>query len=221
MKKRYTMNATKLLIMGIAAVIGLAGALYLCLSPQFRRQEIHKCATTNENWQTGTLTETEKAVQEFLPQKTELVRLAVWVNHQDDPASKGVLRLTVYDTQGHSLAVCDRETAGLTSGAWEWFDVNVKITVGETYYFSLEIIGEETSLTAVYRPLWLDRIEENVQYFYDGELIEGASAACQYCYRLPLTITEICIYTAFSLFFTFAVGELIYRAMRKRHKSER
>lgn len=93
----------------------------------------------------------------------------------------------------------------------------VELTVGETYYFSLETVGGgEVCSTAVYRPMHLDRIEENVRYFYGGELIGDASAACQYRYRLPLGKTEGCIYVTFCLFFAFAAGELLCRSVRKK-----
>lgn len=209
-------DVTKRLIMAAAGAAGLLAALYLCLAPSYRRQEIHKCATTNENWQTGPLTQTGKAVQEFVPQETQLMQIAVWVNRQDDLAADGMLRLTVYDAAGQNVAVCDRAVAELATNNWEWFDVNAKLAAGATYYFSLETVdGGEVCPTAVYRPLHLDRIEENVRYFYGGELIEGASAACQYRYRLPLGVLEVCVNTVFCLFFALAAGELICRVSKK------
>lgn len=215
MKKEKSRNRTRLTVMAAAGAIGIALALYLSLAGGFRRQEVHKCATTNENWQTGPITETEKVIQEFVPQEPELLQIAVWVNRQDNLAAEGKLRLTVYDGEGESFAVCEREVAGLVSNNWEWFDVGARLTVGETYFFSLETVdGGQVCPTAVYRPLHLDRIEENVRYFYGGELIGGASAACQYRYRLPLGITEACVYVAFSLFFAFAAGELLCRAVK-------
>ncbi len=219
MKREWRTDRTKLLIMAVAGVAGVAAAVYLCMSPQFRRQEIHKCATTNENWQTGPLTETAKAVQEFVPQESELMQIAVWVNRQDDSASEGMLRLTVYDGQGVSLAVCERPVAELTTNNWEWFDVGTELNVGQTYYFSMEATGGEVRPTAVYRPMHLDRIEENVRFLYGGEPVEGGSAACQYRYRLPLTVWEGVIYFMFCLFFAFAAGELVCRIVYK--ESER
>lgn len=227
MKKEQGPDRTRRLIMGVAGMIGLAAAVYLSMSPQFRRQEIHKCATTNENWQTGPLTEAAIAVQEFVPQESELMQIAVWVNRQDNSASEGMLRLTVYDGQGVGLAVCERPVAELTTNNWEWFDVGIELNVGQTYYFSmettfpletvfpLETIGGEVCPTAVYRPLHLDRIEENVRFLYGGEPVEGGSAACQYRYRMPLTVWEGVIYFTFSLFFAFAAGELVCRIVYK------
>ncbi|MDE6418974.1 MAG: hypothetical protein K2K87_00430, partial [Lachnospiraceae bacterium] len=55
MKKGQYRSRIELHIMAAAGMIGVALALFLCLSPQFRRQEVHKCATTNENWQSGPL----------------------------------------------------------------------------------------------------------------------------------------------------------------------
>ncbi|MDE7239685.1 MAG: hypothetical protein K2N41_08235 [Lachnospiraceae bacterium] len=215
MKKRQNRSRMELYVMAAAGMIGVALALLLCFSPQFRRQEVHKCATTNENWQSGPLTETQKAIQEFVPQEQELLQIAVWINRQDDTAREGKLRLTVYDGEGVNQAVCERAVEELATNSWEWFDVNAKLTAGEIYYFSLETVGGgDICPTAVYRPMHLDRIEENVRYFYDGGLIGDASAACQYRYRLPLTITEASIYVMFCLFFAFAAGELIFRAMR-------
>lgn len=216
MKKERNRSRAELSVMAVMGAIGLALALYLCLAPQFRLTEVHKCATTNENWQTGPLTRTETAVQEFVPQEPELIEIAVWVNRQNDLANEGRVRLTVYDADGVTYAVCERALAELITNNWEWFSVNATLTVGETYYFSLETVdGGDVYPTAVYRPLHLDRIEENIQYFYGGELIGGASAACQYRYRLPLTVTEACIYATFCLFFAFAAGELICRGLRR------
>lgn len=219
MKKEQNRSRVEPAVMAAAGAVGIALAIFLCLAPQFRRQEVHKCATTNENWQTGPITQTQKAIQEFVAQEPGLMQIAVWINRQDDLAREGALRLTVYDGNGVNYAVCDRTLGELTTNNWEWFDVETKLTVGESYYFSLEMIdGGEVYPTAVYRPMHLDRIEENVRYFYGGELIEGASAACQYRYRLPLTGTEACIYVTFCLFFAFAAGELICRLVRNAGK---
>ncbi|MCM1104487.1 MAG: GPI anchored serine-threonine rich family protein [Clostridium sp.] len=215
MEKESNRSRTEIFVRAVMGIIGIALALYLCQAPQFRRQEVHKCATTNENWQTGPLTQTEKAVQEFVPQKSELMEIAVWIDRQNDLAREGKIRLSIY-SGGTVYAVCERTLAELATNGWEWFTVNVTLTAGETYYFSLETVGGgEVCPTAVYRPLHLDRIEENVQYFYGGELIMGASAACQYRYRLPLGVTEASVYVTFCLFFAFAAGELICRVIYK------
>lgn len=123
MKKEQNQSGLRLPIMAAAGVIGIALALYFCLAPQFRRQEVHKCATTNENWQTGPLTETEKAIQEFVPQSPQLMQIAVWINRQNDLAGEGRIRLTVYDGEGNNHAVCERAVTELTTNNWEWFDV--------------------------------------------------------------------------------------------------
>lgn len=200
--------------MAAAAAAGVAFGLFLSLTPELRRQIVHKCATTNERYQTGPLSDTAKAAQQFVPQYENLVSIAVLIDRQGDSANEGMIRLTVYDTEGQICAVSDRPVCELETNNWEFFEVDAKLAVGETYFFSLETVaGGEALSTAVYRPMHIDRIAENAAFFYGGGLIPDASAACQYVYRLPAGILECCISVLFGAFFGLLAGDVICRCV--------
>lgn len=187
---------------------GLAAAFLICRNGAWGREVKHACATTDQTFQTGPLTGAANAVQQFRADYGHLTSLEI-ILHKPDSAT-GSVRVAVYDENGSMYAESYRELAALRSDVYETFELNAELMPGNLYYFQIEVLNEgEDAPTFVYRPLILDRIDENQVLYYDGTVIEGASGACRYLYRLPLTKLQVGCYMAFCLFAALCSGSFV------------
>lgn len=187
---------------------GLAAAFFVCRNGSLGRNVMHACATTDQTFQTGPLTGAANAVQQFRADYGHLTSLELIFRKPDN--ASGTVRVAVYDENGTMYAETYRELASLRSDVYESFALNAELIPGNLYYFMVEAFGEgENAPALVYRPLILDRIDENQVFYYDGAAIGGASGACRYLYRLPLTKLQIGCYTAFCLFAALCFGSFV------------
>lgn len=211
-------NISYITIMLLSVIIGLLLFTWVCRWEEVHICKQHRCATTDQTFQTGPIAGTKVVVQQFIPLYANLKSIMIRINNQDGTASEGKVCITVYDDGGDMsgipytiYAMSERPVAELASGNWEEFVLNVELEIGKTYYFSVETIGGgEVIPTLEYRPMALDRIEENQRMLYDGIEVAGASLACGYIYSLPLTKLQVATYMVFCIFLVAFIGNLIY-----------
>lgn len=201
------------------AVLLCIGALLfamICNSKKMNMEKMHRCATTNQTFQTDVITENDTVVQKFIPAYDELKSVIIRINKLND--IEGKIRIVLYDADDTASGVpftvyasAERNLNEIHSGEWEEFILDAKLQLGKTYYFSVSISEEsEASITIDYIPLQLDRIDENQQMFYNSIEILGASMACGYLYRQPLTKLQIMTYAVFCVFIVFLIDNLLH-----------
>ena len=216
--KKSQKNKLYLIMMSVSVIAGLLLSVWVCQSDALKQKVNHRCATTNQTFQTGPVTDTKAAVQQFVPLYEDLESLEIIISRQGGAAVDGTIRVTVYSDggdlsgmPGHIYATAERPVAELKSDSYEEFILNAKLEIGNTYWFSVETVqGGEVIPTVVYRPMVIDRMAENQCMFYEGMELPGASAACGYNYRLPLTKLQIVTYTVFCVFLTMLAGSCVY-----------
>lgn len=191
----------RIFIFVLGALVALAAAVLISRSPKFMRQAIDKAGMTG-NTVTYDSYGIMVAEQEFIPVYPYLETLSVVLELSEADASDTV-RVTLYDAAHTVCALCERPIAELNSGEWLAFSMEVGVTPGATYYFTVE--GTEgPGVKAFYRNLMLDRISENVALTYAGEPMEGYGLVAGYTYRLPSGKTLIALCAAFFFFFILA-----------------
>ncbi len=229
--KKNQKNRLYLIMMAVSVIIGLILSVWVCQNDKLKQEVKHRCATTNQTFQTGPITDTKAAVQQFVPLYENLKSLEIIVSRQGGAAVDGTIRVTVYDDgadlsgmPAHIYATAERPVTELASDSYEEFVLDAELEIGKTYYFMVETVsGGEVIPTLVYRPMVIDRIEENQRMFYEGAELVGASAACGYIYQLPLTKLQIVTYTVFCVFLAMFVGSgvcALIKAVRKKGAKE-
>lgn len=212
----------------VAVLLGISALLFvmICSSKKMNMEKTHRCATTNQTFQTDVITENDTVVQKFVPACSELKSVIIRINKLND--GEGKIRIVLYDADDTASGVpftvyasAERNLNEIHSGEWEEFILDAKLQPGKNYYFSVGVSEEsEAGITIDYRPLQLDRIDENQQMFYNSVEIAGASMACGYIYRLPLTKLQMITYAVFCVFIVFLADNLIHimiNSARNRH----
>lgn len=187
----------------ISIIVGICVASVLNDAGAFRRHVKNKCATTNENYRTGDITSGKAAIQPFTPAENNLASVDIRLDTRGGECSSGMVVVSVLENAIQVVSVEIPMTEVLNDN-WTTIPLNVRLDTAKQYLLEISttgISGDENAPMAIYRPIALDRIDENTDFCaYNGEIIPGGCLAIGYDYVLQWSFWEVITYEAFFAF---------------------
>lgn len=134
------------------------------------------------------------AIQEFVPRYSHIKSIGVDIGKEKDN-NTGIVTYHFYDKNLQEFDAYDIPVADMKDGELTDIQVDLKLTVGESYYIGVDCRDYEGQGPVLhFRDLSRNGPGENIHFYIGPQYIENASANIRYTYGIPLSPSQVLFY---------------------------
>lgn len=203
----------KKFIDGILIIAVFVMVVVLSRSGLFRNT-VYSSSLGEANQKTGSIDNVNVAVQYFVPTHQHLATISLMFDTTEMSSADGTIVLWMYDADDNFVTSVETAIQDIQSGAYYGFDVNVDVTAGNTYGYTVLCNGlTDSGPSVIYRSTQTAGPIENTTLTYLDQTVNNGSLTVRYVYATPLRVSQVVTYLLFAILILITLIQLIHKLL--------